>query len=75
ISSTLVRDEDGVVRMSNSGMCLYIHNVVKNRDQYMFLHKLLMTHTPEKMYNESHFFEPYAYEPRFEFLKTLIKKY
>lgn len=71
---TLIQESTTNNVMYYSGMCAYISEIGDQKD-YLLLSDIIFKNEPEKPFNHAYFFKPYAYEPRFEFLKTLIKKY
>lgn len=76
IQDSLFRYPDGSVKMKYGGMCYYIDSkVISNYKEYTLLKNILYENRPENTKDEGYFFKPYSYEPRFEFLKELIKKY
>ena len=77
IQDTLIRNSDGSVIMMESGMCNYTHLITNKTEDIKLLRNLLYNNAP-KDFNRSwnlYFFPPFQYEPRYEFLKELIKKY
>ena len=77
IQDTLIRKSDGsVTMMAASGMCNYIHLITNKTKDIKLLNSLLYDNAPENFDDWGlYFFPPYQYEPRYEFLKELIKKY
>ena len=78
IQDDLIRHSDGTVNMRRTGMCSYIGKLTRNPKKALILRRLLYDNAPKQFYDEQFelfFFKPYKYEPRYEFLKELIKKY
>lgn len=76
IQDTLIRNSDGSVTMMASGMCNYITLITNKTKDIILLNSLLYDNAPEDFDDWNlYFFPPYQYEPRYEFLKELIKKY
>lgn len=68
--------------MRAGGMCIYIYSMCFNKkiftvEEYRILDKLIKDNKLPltERYNPIYFFEPYLYEPRYQYLKRLIKKY
>ena len=66
----------GDVYMRKPGMCYYIHYVTRDSEKIQLLVKLLHDNKPMCLYpdNNVYFFEPFKYEPRYDFLRKLIDK-
>ena len=66
----------GDVYMRKPGMCRYIYDVTSDLEKIELLSKLLYDNKPMCLYNNNnvYFFEPFKYEPRYDFLRKLIDK-
>lgn len=76
-----VQDSTDFVKneMRVAGICMvmakmFSYNKISRKD-YIILYEIILSNRPHKTYSGGFYFEPHVYQPRFEYLKELIKKY
>ena len=76
IQDDLHRFNDGTVEMNGPGMCYYLSWMSLDHNDYILLRDIIYSHRETSCDEDNnYFFPPFQYEPRYEFLKELIKKY